>query len=323
MFFHTPFKIIFMRLFSIVYFLLSITIFTKVCAQDTASWYNYTFSQRVLDIEVHDNNVWIATLGGLVKYDILSSKKTYFNRANANLPDNNITSIAFDRDNNIWIGGMYFGIGKFDGKWCTNYYESNAGLPSNQGNTKVTSDIDNNIWVGSNHSIARLKDNKWKTWEIGNQTSSNFRINDILSDTKGVVWVASSSGLGKIENNKYNKVSEIVGEVYCLTLDKNSHIWIGTKSNGLYLFNNVTFVNYKPSNSSIPASTIVSLTVDNANNLWFPIGNMLVKYNQTDFVIYKNQLNEDFIISIDHDNNNNIWCGTFKGDLIYFDKEKF
>lgn len=82
-------------------------------------------------------------------------------------------------------------------------------------------------------------------------------------------------------------------------------------------------MNYKPSNSSIPASTIVSLTVDNANNLWFPIGNMLVKYNQTDFVIYKNQLNEDFIISIDHDNNNNIWCGTFKGDLIYFDKEKF
>jgi|GEM_PF-1200979 len=322
MFFHTPFKIIFMRLFSIVYFLLSITIFTKVCAQDTASWYNYTFSQRVLDVEVHDNTVWVATYGGLVKYDINSEKKTFFNRANSNLPDNNIASIAFDRDSNIWIGSMFFGIGKFNGKWCTNYYESNSGLPSNQLNTKVTSDIDNNIWVGSMHSIAKYKNNIWKTWEIGNQTSSNFTINDILSDSRGVVWVATSTGLGKIENNKYNKVSEIIGEAYCLVSDKNNNIWIGT-STGLYSFNGFSYKKYNTSNSAIPINRIVCITVDSNNNLWFPGGTGLVKYNHSEFELTNQDMAGIFILCISSDDNNKLWCGTFTGELIRVDEEKF
>lgn len=289
------------------------------------TWVNYTTSQRVMDIEICDSTVWVATFGGLVKYNYYDNTKEILTRANANLPDNNIISLSFDNNGNLWLSTMYYGIGRFTNNWCINYYESNSGLPSNQWNTKIRVDAKNAIWIASMNYIVKFDKGKWNKWEIGNQISASFSLNDLLPDNNGGVWVANSMGLGKFENGKYSKLNDIVGPVLCLKQISKNKFWIGTQFKGLYLYDNGSLKSYNISNSTISTNSIISLAIDKQGNTWFPDGNKLIKYNDTEFITQQsiNEISDDIIITTDIDNNNNVWCGTFKGNLYRFKDSSF
>lgn len=65
--------------------------------------------------------VWSATNGGLVKFDTATFEKTYFTKANSDLPINALNQIAADASGNLWIttaGGL---LVKFDGSAFTTF----------------------------------------------------------------------------------------------------------------------------------------------------------------------------------------------------------
>ena len=295
-------------------------------SQPFPSWLNYSFSQRVSDISLTDNFVWVSTQGGLVKYNKTTGEKTYFNRANANLPDNNLLSLFCNTDDDFWVGGINYGIGNFCEKQCRIYNQANSGLPFDQYNSKIQVDKNGNVWVASFRYIARFDGANWKTWETGSDISSWPVVSDFIIDENGIVWLCSTDGLGKIENDMYSVISGIVAGInQCIGIDKNNNIWIGTEQQGLYKYNGLTFTNYNTTNSSLSSNNFYSMTFDSENNIWLASYSGLIKFNVADCKLFKpdSSMADIALITVKAEKNGTIWCGTFSGKLLSFDGDKF
>ncbi|MBK7965118.1 MAG: hypothetical protein IPK10_07375 [Bacteroidetes bacterium] len=119
----------------------------------------YLPSDFVYDAKVDSNDVlWVATGDGLCKYDGISW--TTFTTANTPLPSDNIRSISFDNQNNIWISFYEVtvnigGIAKFDGTNWTIYTPSNSNLPNFECG-KILIDSQNNKWIHSKYSVTKF-----------------------------------------------------------------------------------------------------------------------------------------------------------------------
>jgi len=294
-------------------------------SQPHTSWLNYSFSQRVTGINIKGNDVWISTQGGLVKYNKTTSEKTYYNRANSNLPDNNLLGLFCNTNGDVWVGGKYYGIGKFTGVQCSIYNQMNSGLPFDQYNHKIQVDKNGNIWVASFRWMARFNGSSWKTWTTGNDLSAFPIISDFLIDDKGVVWICSTDGFGKIENDEYSIIPGIYGGInQCMGIDNNENLWIGIEGRGLYLYTGGTsFTNYNTSNSCLPTNLIYAISFDSENNMWLATAEGLVNFKTTACNIFSPPISEKALLRVKADNNDTIWCGSFNGKLLCFDGFKF
>lgn len=296
----------------------------NLLSQSYISWENHSFSQRVTGIDFSKNDIWISTQGGLVKYNKKNGVKTYYNRANANLPDNNLLSLFCDAGGSVWMGGKYYGIGKFNGKQCNVYNQTNSGLPFDQYNSKIKVDKKGNVWIASFRWMAKLNGSNWKTWITGSDLSAFPIISDFLVDANGVVWIFSTDGFGKIENDKYSIIPGIHGGTnHCMGVDNNNNIWIGIEGRGLYIYNGSTFSNYNTSNSSLPTNNVFSISFDSHKNMWLATDKGLVKFNVSGCQLYKPVFPDTALLCLKVDDNDTIWCGTFNGNLLCFNGSNF
>lgn len=296
---------------------------TSLLSQSYPSWENYSFSQRVTGIDFKGNDIWISTQGGLVKYNNKAGDKTYYNRANSNLPDNNLLSVFCNTNGDVWVSGRHYGIGKFNGLQCSIYNQSNSGLPFDQWNSKIKLDKKGNVWIASFRWMAKFDGANWKTWITGNDLDAFPIISDFVIDDKGVVWICSTDGFGKIENDEYTIIPGIYGSRnQCMAIDNNKGIWIGIDGRGLYQYNGSTFTNYNTENSCLPSNFIKAISFDAENNMWLASGG-LVRFSPTSCKIYNPPQSSQGLLTLKCDNNDTIWCGTFSGKLLCFDGVKF
>ena len=96
-----------------------------------------------------------------------------YNSASTNLPDNKITAVIIDKNNNKWIGSQE-GLILFDGQNWKTFTTKNSLLPSN----KILSilEIKNNIWVGSSSGLIKIINRKIKVSKIFNHFSAQLWI---------------------------------------------------------------------------------------------------------------------------------------------------
>lgn len=145
-------------------------------AQSHDNWKNYTYSQRVMAIDVDGDSIWISTMGGgLIKYTKHSpttGEKTIYNRANANLPDNNLLGACNAGNGNVWVTAKYYGTGMLNDAGCTIFNQSNSGLPFDQYNTSVKVDNQGNVWIASSEWMTKYDGAEWKTWKTGSDLSA-------------------------------------------------------------------------------------------------------------------------------------------------------
>ena len=309
------------RFFSLLF---SFAFLSYIQAQSFSAWINYSFSQRVSGIDFNGNDIWISTQGGLVKYNKKTAEKTYYNRANSNLPDNNLIGLFVNTNDEVWIGGKYYGIGKFNGKQCIIYNESNSGLPFDQANGHIKIDKNGNLWIASFRWMARFDGTNWKSWKTGSDISAFPIISDFIIDNKGVVWLCSTDGLGKIENDEYSVIPGLYGGTnQCMAFDNNMGIWIGIEGGGLYQYTGSTFTNYTTSNSCLPTNLIYSISFDSNNIMWLGTTEGLVKFNISTCVIYKPSQTEKALLRVKAADNDTIWCGSLSGKLLCFNGKDF
>ena len=298
---------------------------TTLFSQAHSSWLNYSFSQRVTDICLDNINVWVATQGGLVKYNKSNGQKTYYNRANSNLPDNNLLSLCIDKDKSIWVGGKYYGIGKYNGEKCTIYNQSNSGLPFDQYNAKIKIDKNGDIWVASFRWIAKFDGTNWKSWKTGNNLSTFPIISDFVIDENEIVWICSTDGLGKIENDIYSIVPGIPGSMtsLCMAIDNQRNIWIGRAGTGLYQYDGTRITNYNTSNSCLPTNQIFDIAFDSQNKMWLATPEGLIKFGISQCYLYRPPVPDTSLLRVMCDVNDTVWCGSFSGKLMCFNGTNF
>ena len=208
----------------------------------------YTEKDGLCDLRIRDllidskRNIWIGTWSGVCTFDGKNFKhfpipypevKTQINTDTKDW----ITEIMEDSQGNIWFARDNYGVTKYNGKTFTHYLKTD-GLYSN--NVQVfEEDKQGNIWFGSR--VAE-RDNPDPEKRVGN------------------------GGITKFDGKLFTHFPEIKGfnqdDIYEIYRDNSDHLWISTKSDGVYRFDGKVFKNYK-----VPIS-IMSMIKDKKGNLW-------------------------------------------------------
>ncbi|HEX5047604.1 MAG TPA: two-component regulator propeller domain-containing protein [Gammaproteobacteria bacterium] len=194
-----------------------------------------------------DNRVWIASLGGLVRFDAATGTATSLDaivgRDNA-LGDNRVSSLRRDRRGALWIGTMGNGLKVLtpDGK-----IESIPVAP------------------GDPHSL------------------SAAGVMAILESRSGAIWIGTYGGganvldpaTGTVRQLPYGSDSGAVSapNVTAIAEDAHGNIWLGTEGGGLDLARAdgtviQVFRNDPANASTLPANTVYALAVDADGRVW-------------------------------------------------------
>jgi ligand-binding sensor domain-containing protein/signal transduction histidine kinase len=257
-----------------------------------------------------DNIIWLATTGGLARFDLNSKQFTNFINEPGNsalLSHNYVTALFEDREGRIWIGT----------KRGLNRYNKSTRTLYNLGGIK---DINRRVIESYIHAIT--EDRSGNIW-IGTDGAGLCRITSPAGSMKNDYAVNFKS-----TGNVYGPSHDIV---LSLCLDKSDNLWVGTL-NGL----NKTdlkpkkFMLYRKSNDEFSVdlldNVIASIYEDENRQLW--VGNWgkglniydrmtgkVIHYSTHQKGIYR--IENDYVHVIFRCHDGNLWIGTADGLYVF------
>ena len=162
------------------------------------------------------------------------------------LAQNTVYCILQDNRSFMWFGTKD-GLSRYDGYQFRNYRNDNND-PYSIGNNCIRSlfqDHDGEIWIGTDAGAYIYHPDKDHFEYFDAQTKDGIRIekevNDIKQDRNGVYWFAVDwQGVFSYNPAKqeliFHKLNTIVN-AWCIYIDKENKVWIGTHGGGLNYFN--------------------------------------------------------------------------------------
>lgn len=266
--------------------------------------------------EDEKGNLWFGTHSGISKYD----GETFTNFTSADgLCHDRISDILIDRFGSIWIG-TWGGISIYNGVYFSPFeipipdvllepYQSTMDWV-----TQLMEDRHGNIWICRDGYGVCLYNGKSISHFTKSHGLSSNNVQAIEEDTSGNIWIGTrvterdhpdpkqrdgSGGLCKLEGSEIIQFADLAGlhnkDIYTITEDFDKNIWIGTTSNGAYMFNGETFSNYQFQHASdaleIESSTraIQGILQDRNGTFWFGCSGGLY------------QLKDDHLVNITQD----------------------
>lgn len=218
------------------------------------SWRNYgvvdgPIGERIFDIAVEPSsgNIWMATSGGISRYSPTTHRWKNFTRSSG-LPEDQITSIAFDTDGSILAGTLSHGlaIGKHlasgkirwqnitaQGTWYDRLFNPRGeGLPSDQINDIIVAK-DGYIYVATSEGLGIRELSGWWHYVRGKNVGSQIR------------QLYHAPGLGerisafmKARGSWNSGLPLLLDGDYINTLADggNGMVWLGTRGDGVGLY---------------------------------------------------------------------------------------
>lgn len=232
-------------------------------------------------------------------------------------PKNNnrlfISSFAQTTNGNIYSGGGLIEV--VDDKIIEFYSSQNSPLedfvPTNP----------NYITTRISGSVFDSQDNLWVTDALGK--------NKLKKLSPGKTW--QSFDLSSLQTNKAQELNNII-------VDNANTVWIGTRRNGVYAFNEngsrMRALTTEPTKGNLPHANVRTLVADKNNRIWLGTQSGLVVFNNAsgvfDATIYdaspiiilddgipKKLLGDQTINTIAVDGADNKWFGTENGGVLY------
>ena len=291
--------------------------------------------------------IWIGTIKGVInKFNRRTETFEYFypdssSDLNVKLNDsyttypisfvrnsnNSITSIAEDKNSNIWIGTWGNGLYRFDKKTKKfehfYYQSSDPNSLSYNRITKILVDKKSAIWIGTFggglNRVIKIQNSK---------RASDYSFKFIRY---------------KVKNNNYSLSNNDVISIY---EDSQSNIWIGTFNGGLNKLDNsqkfvpveeARFVQFNSDQSQVKLhyKTIMSIVESNEGDIWLgTLGDGLIKFNPITNSILNfkhnpldnNTLADNDVIAIEKDKSGILWIGTSLGrgiSQLQINRKKF
>ena len=292
-------------------------------------------SSNINCITVDDNgNIWIGTLGGLLKYD--GSKFNIWRRSNG-LPSNNINDIYID-NNGVWVctqnGLVNYNNGGF--KVITTLDEKSDGLTGLYGTTAISKSRDGIYFIGG-EGVRMYDPNSLRTITAyeGMPTPNNWTngIHDVKVDKDGYLWAASGwNGIYKISGEiileNFNKENSNLprNNTISIAFADDGSMWCTHGSGGVsrYINGEIEVMTKK---LNIPANVNVrDIAFDKQGTVWLATDRGLATYKNDSLIIYNEK---DGLImpmgncDVNIGNNGEIIYNTYGSGISIFDGKTF
>lgn len=265
-----------------------------------------------------EGNIWFGTVGGGVsRFD----GKTF---TNYGIEDGLMGEIIHDALINskgeLWFSGRE-GVSKFDGeKFIT--YTPKDGLAGRDIRTMST-DRKGNMWFGTlNDGLSNFDGKSFTNYTVENGLPGR-RITKVFADEEDVVWIGTyGDGLSRFDGQTFTNFTTIQGLpndlITSLGQDKEGNIWVGTRG-GLSKYSGDAFKTYTMDHGLL-FNSLWSLAEDKTGTVWIGFYGGAARKEGNSFV--KSELFKGMNISaLSSDNKGDIWVGTDKGKVYFYDRE--
>ncbi|MGE5401838.1 MAG: two-component regulator propeller domain-containing protein, partial [Ignavibacteriales bacterium] len=264
-------------------------------AQINNQWVNYTGDNNIVgSLALEDSILWAGTYGELVKINLNTGKKEFFNASNSGLSVNFIRSIFIDHNKNKWFATYDGGLIKYDGSNWTIFHKGNSGLPDNSIHS-VTEDMKGNIWIATYYGgVAKYDGTSFQVFtekEIGDPMDELERISFDKSNTLWGLRAGAYPGiLFKYDGSAWTvfdtrKLQTHFGSFKALATDTSNVVWLATDwglvsfdGNGWKLHSRPGFENVKD-----PLTTVF---IDKKNNIWTSSEHAIYTYDHNSWTVY-------------------------------------
>jgi ligand-binding sensor domain-containing protein len=270
-------------------------------------------------IQTRDGYIWVATDGGLARFDGLSF--SVFDKQNTPaLGSNQIRGVSEDSDGNLWICTPEGLIREKDSQFRA--FTSKDGLASNSV-WSVLQDRKGTLWIVTAGGLNSYGDSQFRTYGPRDGLPTGT-IETLIEDRQGALWIGSSDGLTRFQDGmftNFNKLTDTRTSVRVIYEDKEGTLWIGTPG-GLYLFKNGSLTAYSAPGSV--SNSIESILQDTVGRIWIGTPNGLNQLSNGKFTAFTTAqgLPSNRIESLYLDREGELWVSTESG-LARFEQDKF
>ncbi len=196
--------------------------------------------------------LWIGTENGAYVYNTKTRKTKHFDwKSDTGIGIKNVIYFCEDQDKNMWIGGIYRGLTRYDPAKKKFYrYMHDDDDPKSLSNNYVSSifcDKNNRIWIGTSEGLNKF-----------NRKTGNFTLFKTGKDT--------------IHSLHSDQINSLTGN--------EQHLYIGTKGGGLniYDFDKKEFTYFDKKNG-IPSDNIRGIVYRKPDEIWLTTPYHIVKFN--------------------------------------------
>lgn len=296
-------------------------------------------SNDVFSLDVHNKKLWLVYGGYNVYFGPIGFRRGYsyfngkswmnkrFNQTNFNVTDLVHVTIDKNKENKAYISS--YGYTK-----NVNSFETGGLLVAE--NNKVLK------FYNQNNSI--LEDIEPK-----NDKFVTVRVGPTVFDKNGNLWV-TNVGAPKHRIKKLSPSGQWRGfdisSIYLrhkygmsdIAIDKSNTLWIGTRQNGLYVFNEAgekkRSFNTNINEGSLPNTTVNTVAIDKNDRVWMGTLSGLVVYNNASSIfsdkkydakpiiildngVARKLMGDQNVTSIEVDGANNKWFGTNNSGVVF------
>ncbi len=309
------------------------------------SWISSIDSARmttstIMDIELQDSLLWIATRGnGLKKFDF--SEKTINNYLTGTY-SSFVVDLYQDQDGNLWSCD-FSGLKIYD-RSSDDFYgyypqlDDKTSIKRNP--TTIIQDYQNNYWVvysekGFGFSPVDRGFQIYDDSQANDWTLNDINVISVAEDAKGNLWTGGYNGGISVfhwaedsvstfhfEENDPNSLGQ--GSIFDLHLDQKDEMWIGSYMGGLQRFDREansfeTFVNDPNNTETIGGNDVRAIAEDDSGNFWLAVHGRGIDYFDRETGIFKHYTPQNSNLSIEWtsdvilDDQNNLWIATSNG----------
>ena len=295
-----------------------------------------------------DGFLWIATQGGLARFDGIKFEMFDTERS-SEIRNDFLTDVEVTADSTVWcatFGGGIFSLkngilrglttehGLASG-WMQNltvtkqwgvWYRSSErigqiadttvvedwGLAESQ--MRLYGEFHGSLWAGTSQGLLKFRGDSWEPVRFG---SVRFGLaQDLFVDSTGSFWIASPDGLFSGTENDLKRHEQLRMSIRTVSRDRRGRVWVCTYDDGLYCLDGKLLTRYGRSDG-LGSDNVRWTFEDSDGTIWVcdDAGGLSIVNNKGEFYPQVDEFlfGRAHVRTIFEDREGNLWVGTFAG----------